>query len=381
MSTDGVIKYNMRIRNGLVFRDEGHFENDDLYIENGRFAIAGEGEVLDAGGLYVIPGLMDIHFHGCVGYDFSDGGPDGLSAMAEYQLKNGVTSICPATMSLPFKELEKALSCAALHSPKEGARLVGVNLEGPFLSEEKVGAQKKEHLEHPSVEMFFRLQQCAGGAIKLVSIAPELPGAIEFIKAVKGAVLVSLGHTTVDYNGALKAFEAGAGHVTHLYNAMEALGHRQPGLVGAAYDTKGVTVELIADGKHVHPAVVRATFQIFGGDRIVLISDSMRACGLLDGSYTLGGQTVTVAGGRATLSDGTLAGSVCNLMDMVRNVVKMGIPLGLAVKCASVNPAKALGVYPLRGSLCCGSVADAVLLDEDLNIRYIIQEGRVILCR
>ena len=370
----------MRIKNGLVFRDEGHFEYDDLYIENGRFVECGDGEELDAGGLYVIPGLVDIHFHGCMGYDFSDGTGSGLRAIAQYQLEHGITAICPATMSLPLEELEKALMCASLHVGEEGAQLVGVNLEGPFLAEERAGAQKKEYLRCPDKAVFDKLQSAAGGLIRLVTLAPELEGAIEFVKAAGKEVRISLGHTTADYDTALKAFAAGARHVTHLYNAMESFRHREPGLIGAAYDTKDVMVELIADGQHIHPAVVRSTFQMFGADRIVLISDSMRACGLTDGVYTLGGQAVTVRGPRATLSDGTLAGSVCNLMDMVRNAVKMGISLGDAVKCASVNPAKVLGIYDTRGSLKKGKIADAVLLDKDLNIRYIMQEGRVISC-
>lgn len=370
----------MRIKNGLVFRDGGHFEYDSLFIKNGQFAEFCAGEELDAEGLYVIPGLIDIHFHGCMGHDFSDGTTEGLKAMSGYQLKNGITAICPATMSLPIEELERALKCASYHGKSEGATFVGVNLEGPFLSPEKAGAQKKEYLRLPDKEIFGRLQRHAGGMIKLLTIAPEMPGAMEFVQAVGEKVRISLGHTATDYDTAMKAFAAGARHVTHFYNAMEPFRHREPGLIGAAYDTKDVMVELIADGQHIHPAVIRATFQMFGADRIILISDSMRACGLSDGVYTLGGQAVTVSGPRATLSDGTLAGSVCNLMDMVRNAVKMGITLGDAVKCATVNPAKAIGIYGTRGSLRSGRIADAVLLDKDLNIRYIIQEGRVISC-
>lgn len=370
----------MIVRSGLVFRDEGHFEYDDLYIENGCFLEGADGEILDAEGMYVIPGLIDIHFHGCVGYDFSDGEPSGLKAMAEYQLKNGITAICPATMALPYEELEKALQCAAFYREKGGAALVGVNLEGPFLSERKAGAQKKEYLKRPDQEVFRELQKRAGGLIKLLTIAPELPGAMSFIQELGKDVRISVGHTMADYDTASEAFAAGARHVTHLYNAMEPMGHREPGVVGAAYDREDVMVELIADGEHIHPAVIRSTFQMFGSERIVLISDSMRACGLSDGEYTLGGQNVSVRGKRALLSDGTLAGSVCNLMDMVRSAVRMGIPLGDVVKCASVNPAKALGIYHERGSLRPGRVADAVLLDKDLSIRYIIQEGRVIKC-
>ena len=370
----------MVIENGLVFRDEGHFEYDKLYIENGCFSEYGGGEVLDAEGLYVIPGLVDIHLHGCAGYDFSDGTPEALAAITKYQLINGITAICPATMTMPEEELEAVLENAAVYAETAGAKLLGINLEGPFLSEKRAGAQKKENFCLPDMELFERLQKKASGKIKLVTVAPEKPGAMEFIENTAKTVRVSVGHTGADYDTAREAFARGACHVTHLYNAMEPFGHRAPGVVGAACDAENVMVELIGDGEHLHPSVVRAAFKMFGPQRIILISDSMRACGLTDGEYTLGGQKVIVRGKKAMLSDGTIAGSVANLMDMVKSVVKMGIPLGGAVKCASSNPARALGLGESRGSLKAGRIADAVLLDKDLNIRYILQEGRVISC-
>lgn len=370
----------MIIKNGLVFQDTGEFEKGTIYIENGRIASNGKGACLDAEGLYVVPGLVDIHLHGCAGYDVCDGSREALEKMAVFLLQNGVMAFCPTTMSLPLSRLKGVLENASSKEGMRGAAIVGINLEGTFLASRKAGAQKKEDLQLPDVQLFKELQEAAGGCIKMLTIAPELPGAMGFIRGLKREVRISVGHTGADYETASMAFAEGASHVTHLYNAMEPLGHRAPGVAGAALDAENVMVELIGDGVHIHPAMVRAAFRMFGMDRIILISDSMRACGLGDGQYGLAGRKVYVKDKRATLEDGTIAASVCHLMDMVRSVVKMGIPLGMAVKCASYNPAAALGLLSERGKLGVGCVADVVLLDKDLNIRYIIQEGRVTAC-
>jgi N-acetylglucosamine-6-phosphate deacetylase len=253
-------------------------------------------------------------------------------------------------------------------------------MEGPFLSEKKKGAQNGEWLHKPDVEMFRRLQAKSGNLFKLVSIAPEEKGALSFISELKDEVVISLAHTTADYDMALKAMRQGACQVTHLYNAMPPFHHREPGVIGAAFDTPTCRVELIGDGVHIHPSVMRATFEMFGENRIILISDSMMATGMPDGQYTLGGQTVKVTGNTATLvSDSTLAGSVTNLMDCMKNVVKnMDIPLETAVKCAAVNPAKAIGIYEHYGSIKPGMVANIVLLDPELMIKAVILKGKII---
>lgn len=370
----------MIIENSLIFQDMGQFKKGTIYIENGRITESSKGEILNAEGLYAVPGLIDIHVHGCGGYDVGDGTPEALERMAEFLLLNGIMAFCPTTMARPVPELKMVLENVAAFSGKAGAACLGVNLEGTFVSSCKAGAQRKEYLQSPDVMLFQELQKAAAGCIRLVTLAPELPGATEFIRELKDHVRVSLGHTSADYDTAMAAFAEGASHVTHLYNAMEPFDKRQPGMPGAALDAENVMAELIADGVHVHPAVVRATFQMLGEDRIILISDSMRACGLGDGEYSLGGHRVYVKENKATLEDGTIAASVCHLMDMVRSVVRMGIPLGKAVKCASYNPAKALGLLAERGSLSLGRIGDVVLLDQDLNIRFIIQEGRIVAC-
>ena len=251
-------------------------------------------------------------------------------------------------------------------------------MEGPFISKAKKGAQDAAHILKPDAELFRKLQKEAKGLIKLVDIAPEEEGAMEFIKELKDEVHISFAHTMADYNTAKQGYDLGACHATHLYNAMPPLSHREPGVIGAALDSEHVKVELICDGVHVHPAVVRATFELFGDDRIVMISDSMRATGLGDGIYTLGGQDVKVAGKVAKLvSDGALAGSVTNLMDCVRAaVLDMKIPLESAVACATMNPAKSVGLYDQYGSITVGKAGNLVLLDPDLSLKAVILNGR-----
>ncbi|MDF2543311.1 MAG: N-acetylglucosamine-6-phosphate deacetylase [Herbinix sp.] len=370
----------MIIKNASVYQEDGTFQTGDIYVKEDLFAKdSPDDHVVDATNLYAIPGLTDIHFHGCVGYDFCDGTKEAIHSIAEYQAKNGVTTICPATMTLEEDTLAQILQTAAEYENADGAILCGINMEGPYVSVKKKGAQNASFIRKPDIDMYHRLQKKSGNQIKLVAIAPEEEGAMEFIEQLKDEVVLSLAHTAADYNIAMEAFGKGASHVTHLYNAMQPFSHREPGVVGAAVDTPKCNVELICDGIHIHPSVVRATFKMFGGDRVVLISDSMMAAGMPDGDYSLGGQAVKVAGKKATLEDGTIAGSATNLMDCVRTAVNtMGITLEQAIKCAAVNSAKAIGVYDKYGSITPGKVANLVLLDQDLNIKAVIIKGKML---
>lgn len=370
----------MIIRNAKVFREDGTFVRRDVYIAGDRFVDSPEGEVIDGSGCYAIPGLVDVHFHGCVGYDFCDGTPEAISAMASYEAKSGVTAICPATMTYPEDKLATICETAKSYEAGAGeATLVGINMEGPFISMAKKGAQNGAFLHQPDTAMFRRLQAASGGLVKLLDIAPEEPGAFETISDLKDEVTISIAHTAADYETACEAFHRGARHVTHLYNAMPPFSHRAPGVIGAAFDAPHCHVELITDGVHIHPSVVRATFQLFGDDRVVLISDSMMATGLPDGEYSLGGQAVTVTGNRATLHDGTIAGSATNLLDCLRTAVhKMGVPLGSAVKAATVNPAKSIGIYGAYGSIDAGKFANLVLLGSDLHLEKVILRGEIL---
>ena len=373
----------MKITGGNVFDPSAGFVRRDVCLDSALISeVSGDGEVFDASGCYVIPGLTDIHFHGCRGEDFSDGDPGGLAVMAEYELSRGVTQICPAGMTLPEEQLFKICRTAAEHrraaKEKPGAELVGVNLEGPFLSEAKKGAQNGAWLHAPDAELLRALVEASEGLVKLVSVAPELPGAPEFIREVSGEVVVSLAHTAADYDTALKALELGAKEITHLFNAMPAFTHRAPGVVGAALDRPSCRVELICDGVHIHPAVVRAVFKMFGPERVILISDSIRGAGMPDGQDTLGGQDVTVRGALATLADGTIAGSVTDLMGCVRKAVSFGIPLADAVRAAALNPAQAIGVSDRFGTLDVGKQANIAVLDQELTLKAVFFAGRQI---
>ena len=371
----------MRITGGQVFDLKEGFVRRDVCFD-GRLlsSSSADGKTYDASGCYVIPGLTDLHFHGCMGKDFSDADPEGLEIMAKYELSQGVTQICPAGMTLLEDQLTKVCQVAAAHrdANKPGAELSGINLEGPFLSMAKKGAQNGDWLHAPDVDMFRRLMAASKGLVKLVSVAPEEPGAMEFIEAVEGEVTVSIAHTTADYDTAMEAFRLGARQVTHLFNAMPPFSHRAPGVVGAALDTPLCNVELICDGVHIHPSVVRAVFKMFGYKRVILISDTMRAAGMSDGDYTLGGQAVKVKGKLATLADGTIAGSVTNLMNCMRTAVSFGISLEDAVWAAAVNPARAIGIFSRMGSLEPGKRANVVVLDQNLELKDVFFRGELV---
>lgn len=375
----------MRIRNANIYTEEHRFVRGDAAVENGRFVSctgnpAGEEAVVDAKGMYLIPGLVDIHFHGCKGADMCDGTKEALDVITSYEASVGVTSVCPATMTIPKDELLEVMKNAGSYEYSGGSHLVGINMEGPFISPAKKGAQAAENIMHCDYEYFSRLQKAANGLIKLVDIAPEEPGAMEFIDRAKGEVVISLAHTASGYDTAREAIERGASHATHLYNAMPPLNHREPGVIGAVRDAEKCHPELICDGVHIHPSVIRATFAMFGADRMILISDSMRAAGMPDGSYTLGGLDVNVVGNRATLaSDGAIAGSVTNLMDCMKTAVKtMNIPLETAVACATINPAKSLGIDAEYGSIRAGKKAHIVLMDQELNVQQVIKDGELL---
>lgn len=373
-----------RIVNGLVFHEDGSFVPETVYISDDRIvseeeytALSGDECVLDAQNAYVIPGLTDIHFHGCMGADCCDGTADAFHTIATYELSQGVTSITPATMTMSEEVLSKICRAAKDFECENGSDFCGLYMEGPFISIAKKGAQNEKFIHPADTGMLNRLQDISGNKIRTVVVAPETEGAMEFIKENAGKINISLAHTTADYETAKEALSCGASELTHLYNAMPPFTHRAPGPIGAAADDENCMVELICDGIHIHPAVVRTTFKIFGDDRIIMISDSMRAAGMEDGEYDLGGQKVIVKGNLAVLEDGTIAGSVTNLMDCVRTAVrKMQIPLASAIKCAAVNPVRAIGMTKDYGTLTPGKYANIVFLDQDLRITEILHRGK-----
>ena len=357
----------------------------DLEIEGGRIRQAGEklswsqnDLVVDCQGYTIVPGFVDVHIHGCAGADTCDGKRESIDAMAEFLLTKGVTSFCPTTMTVDREEIEAALLAAkaCVDQPGPGARVVGVNMEGPFIAAARKGAQKEEAILPPDPELFRHFQELSGGIVRLVDIAPEQPGGLAFIREVKDLCAVSIAHTTANYDQAKESFDAGITHATHLFNAMSGLHHRDPGVVGAVFDDSRVYAELICDGFHIHPAALRTAFQVLG-DRALVISDSMRANGMPEGEpFDLGGQMVTVREGKATLADGTIAGSVSNLHQEVKNLVRFGIPLEQAVKAASLIPARSIGLEEEIGSIAPGKRADLVVLDENLDIVAVYHENQ-----
>ena len=362
----------MDFQNAMIFTESFRFQLGCFSVEEGRFAhVLGEEKpgAIDLKGAYVIPGLIDIHTHGNSGADFSDGDEAGLRRMMAYYGKHGVTSAAPTSMTLPYEVLKTAFAtgrAAADRRDPGSARFVGINMEGPFFCEKRKGAQNAAYLKDPDFDAFQRLNEGCGGLVKLVDLAAELPGAVEFAQKAAEICTVSIAHTDCTYEEADTLFNAGASHLTHLYNAMPGIHHRTPGPIGAGSERENVYAELIADGVHIHPSAVRLAFKLFPG-RICLISDSMRACGMPEGESDLGGQKVFIKGRKATLADGTIAGSCTNLYDCMTTAVAMGIPLEEAVRAATWNPAHELEMLDVIGSIRNGKLADFVICDRHLE--------------
>ncbi len=381
----------MLILNGNVFID-GRFEKKDIRIEKGKFAeiaesgklggfergkvlSSGEAEdVLDATDKYVIPGLVDVHTHGRIGLDFSKITEKELEQLLASYKACGVTSVLATTMTNELVVVEESLRVIGEYIKKQKdatcdlrAKLLGIHMEGPFLGKEKKGAHDETYLQKPDWEQFEAWQKLSGGNIRLVTVDPCLTGAGEFIKkCVENGIKVSLGHTACNYETAVKAEQAGADHVTHTFNAMNSLHHREPGLIGAAMDT-GMYMELICDGIHVHPAVVRMMFAAHP-DKVVLVSDSISAAGMPDGEYESGGLKVTVTDGRAVLSDGTIAGSAVSLQECLINAIKFGVPMEMAVNSATYLAAKSVGMENVVGSIAIGREAEFLVVDKEWKL-------------
>lgn len=371
----------MLIKNGVVFID-GEFKKLDLQVTEGVFTAIGtcfaaEGEeILDAGGMLVLPGLVEIHSHGCVGYDFSGADEEGVRKMCSWYAENGITTVLATTMTNEFESYKNAVRTIASVKKQEysGSRIAGINMEGPFLGPDKKGAHDPKYLMGISEEFFEELDSLAEGCIRLVDLDPVLPGALEFIKKYSKSKTISIAHTSCDYDLALKAVEAGASHVTHLFNAMDGLHHRKPGIIGAVVDSD-VYAELICDGIHIHPSVIRLMFAAVP-EKMVLISDSMCAAGLPDGEYELGGLRVFVKDRKAAQADGTIAGSTVNVWEAMRNVIRYGIRKEQAVLSATLYPAKSVGIEDECGVIAAGRKADFCLCDPDFVLKKVYMDGK-----
>ena len=375
----------MLLKNAVVYGPDFEPVRMDVRTAGERLADMGEkledGEALDLAGCTLIPGFIDIHIHGCAGADTGDATPEALETMSAHLASCGVTSFCPTSMTLPNEELERIFAnVAACKDRLSGAYIHGVNMEGPYIALARKGAQNGAYVRNPDADEFFMLYNGCGGNIRLVDIAPELPGAEEFVRRVQPVCPVSIAHTAAGYEEATAAMDWGVRHATHLYNAMNGLSHREPGVVGAVFDRagrEGVRGELICDGFHIHPAALRIAFRALGEDNAVVVSDSMRAAGYRDGEYQLGGQAVTVSDGKARLADGTIAASTTNMYEEFCNLLRFGIPFRQAVKATSLNPARAIRAEGDTGSIAVGKAADLVVLDGDNRLRLVMVKGRV----
>lgn len=373
----------MLIKNGTVLRGDFTLAREDVSVEGESISAgAGSGECFDASGLFVLPGLVDIHTHGVGEHECYDG--DGAAMKVARSLAaGGTTAFLPTCRGMDIEKLVSVTGEIAelieAGVPADCAAPEGINLEGPFLSEAKRGAHPTEYLSKPDTALYARLREAAKGRVRLVTVAPEYDGAEELIKEITKTAVASLGHSAADYETAKRAFARGASHVTHLFNAMLPMGHREPGLAGAALDSEGVTCELICDGEHVHPAAVRLAFKALGAERVALVSDSVAGAGLPQGEYTFRGIAHKRDGGKAVrLADGSLAGGGGFLLDNVRSAVEFGVPLADAVRAASLTPARVIGADARIGSVEAGKRADLILVSGDLELKAVVLRGRLL---
>jgi N-acetylglucosamine-6-phosphate deacetylase len=376
-----------------IVLEHGILQDGFLSIENGKITSIGKmTEYVSAPGEKVIdlhhesflsPGFIDVHIHGANGADTMDATPEALTTMASALPKEGTTSFLATTITQSPENIEKAICNVAeyrkkLNSPGK-AEVLGIHLEGPFINEKHNGAQPKHFILKPSIDQFQKWQDLADNAIKLVTLAPEIENASELISYLAdNDVIASIGHTDASYEEVVKAVEVGASHVTHLFNAMKGMHHREPGTAGAALLLDQLTAELIADGVHVRPEMIDLAVRMKGEEKLVLITDSMRAKCLKNGRYDLGGQDVIVRDGKAVLEDGTLAGSILKMKDSVQNIIRFSkLSLSQAVRLASTNPAKELKVFDRKGSLAVGKDADIVVLNPQYEVQMTICRGEI----
>ena len=373
----------MFYKNARIFGSDFQFHTGAFEVKDGLFGAVLPGEVpadaIDLKGATVIPGLIEVHSHGNSGADFSDGDYEGLKAMARFYASCGVTSFAPASMTLPYEVLAKAFATGKKlkeEAPEGCARIMGIQMEGPYFSYKKRGAQNPDYLKEPDFEGFKALYEGCDGLVRIVDIAPELPGAAEFVEKAKELCTVSIAHTDSDYDHAKAAIDAGVTHLTHLYNAMPGINHRNPGVIPAAVENKNVRAEIICDGLHIHPAAVRMAFSMFGGARMIIVSDSGRCAGQPDGTtFELGGQMATLTDGVARLADGTIACSATNMYQCLLNCISWGIPEEDVIRACTYNPACALGAQDKVGSIEPGKLADFVICNADYSNRRVFIGG------
>ncbi len=360
-------------------RVEADIETGGEYIVKIEPHLSGTKDRMDLSGLLVLPGFIDMHIHGCAGADTCDATPEALDRMSLFLASRGITSFCPTTMTVSPDELNLVLQNVnnVMTKGTKGARILGVHMEGPYISPEKSGVHNKCYIKQPDINEFLQVTSKYPDLIKIVDIAPECDASAEFITKAAKICTVSFSHSTADYDMATKSFQMGITHATHLFNAMTGINHREAGAVSAVFDNPDIYAELICDTLHIHPAVLRLAFKMLGENRTIIISDAMRAAGEPDGNYLLGGQKVTVTRGRTSFEDGKMAGSTTDIYSEVKNLINIGIPWKQVIQSATINPARQLRADALIGSISVGKKADLLVVDEKMAIRMVIINGRV----
>lgn len=367
-----IINAKIYTEDGVI--DSGYMVYNEQIIEIASGKYDGQAEVIDAAGQIVYPGFIDIHIHGGYGADAMDATHEAMDTLSKGLLSEGTTSFLPTTMTESIPRVKKALENIASYKG-DGAEILGVHLEGPFISEHKVGAQDPQYVIRPSISQINALQAAANHRIKIITIAPEVEGAEAVIESYP-KIIFSAGHTIASFEQLNNAVDKGLKHITHLYNAATGFSHREPGAFGAAWINDTLKTECIVDGVHSHPAAVKIAYRLKGVHRFMVITDAMRAKGLGDGESELGGQVVNVTGNEARLNDGTLAGSVLKMNDGLKNFIEFtGESIDNAWRVMSYNQAVALGVDDRIGSLKVGKQADFVVLDEKFNVLSTVKRG------
>lgn len=373
----------MIIKNARVFVEED-FQNVDVRVNEGKIveigvSLSGDDEVVDYTGKLLLPGMVEIHSHGCLGFDFCDTTEAQIEDMREYYGAQGTTSLLATVMTSGEEKMKQAMRELKpfMHREESRTRILGINLEGPFFDPAKKGAHDESCLLPLDGDFFDELYALSGNNIRLLDVDPTLEHGLEFIAKYSKEMTVSLAHTVCDYALAMKAIDAGASHITHLFNAMNGLHHREPGIVGAFSDSSNVNAEIICDGFHVHPSVLRMMYQV-AGDRMLLISDSISAAGLPNGNYVSGGMEVIVKDGMARLRNGTIAGSTITLYEGVRRMISFGIDPVQAILGATIRPAKAVGIDQMVGSIEVGKYADFLVVDEEYHLEDVYIGGEIV---
>ena len=368
----------MILKGGKILNKNFIFENKDLFIQDGKIAFEGDSsEVVDISGLTVIPGLIDTHIHGFGGKNVVTNDKEDLNEISQTLIKQGVTAFLPTTTTLPKEDLIDSITVlnSAIEQVTDGAEILGIYMEGPYICMKYKGGMMPSAVREFDKEEFDCFVEAGKGNIKIMTIAPDIEENFKHIKDIANSnIIASVGHTDANADVVDAAVEEGITTATHLFNAMKGLHHREPGVVGAVLDSH-ITAELICDGHHVNQKAIRTAFKALGKDRLIMVSDAIPNAGMPDGEYIFEGRTVIIADGMCKLPDGTLNGNINSLFECLRRTVKFGIPLEDAVYCSSYTPAKRLGVEDKKGSIDAGKDADLVVVDDQLNIKYVFKNG------